>query len=137
MKNKHFFPFYAQSLHYLLPAWLAMPSLPLPGLRTFKWRLTRQARTARRSFRRLMISTSFFDVSGVDADTNFQSRWYAMDIEGEDPNVPFQTSDYTYESGISNTYFQLTNDAGWPTGNYKVEVHMNDVKVGEQAFSVQ
>ena len=79
----------------------------------------------------------FFDVSGVDEGTNFQSRWYALDIEGEDPNVPFQTIDYAYETGKTNIYFQLTNDEGWPTGNYKVEIYMNDVKVGEQAFSVQ
>jgi len=79
----------------------------------------------------------FFDVSGADEGTNFQSRWYALDIEGEDPNVPFQTIDYPYESGISNIYFQLTNDEGWPAGNYRVEIYMNDVKVGEQAFSVQ
>jgi len=79
----------------------------------------------------------FFDVSGIDAGTNFQSRWYALDIEGQDPNLPFQTIDYAYESDIANIYFQLTNDEGWPTGNYKVEIYMNDVKVGEQAFSVQ
>jgi hypothetical protein len=79
----------------------------------------------------------FFDVNGVDTGTNFQSRWYALDIEGQDPNVPFQTIDYAYEADISNIYFQLTNDGGWPTGNYKVEVYMNDVKVGEQTFSVQ
>jgi hypothetical protein len=79
----------------------------------------------------------FFDVAGVDTGTNFQSRWYALDIEGEDPNVPFQTIDYAYEENISNIYFQLTNAEGWPVGNYKVEIYMNDVKVGEQQFSVQ
>lgn len=79
----------------------------------------------------------FFDVSGIEVGTNFQSRWYALDVEGEDPNVPFQTIDYAYESDISNIYFQLTNSDGWPAGNYKVEIYMNDVKVGEQQFSVQ
>jgi hypothetical protein len=79
----------------------------------------------------------FFDVSGVDVGTNFQSRWYGLDIEGQDPSVPFQTIDYAYEADISNIYFQLTNSEGWPVGNYKVEVYMNDVKVGEQLFSVQ
>ena len=79
----------------------------------------------------------FFDVAGVDTGTNFQSRWYGLDIEGEDPNVPFQTIDYAYEENISNIYFQLTNAEGWPVGNYKVEIYMNDEKVGEQQFSVQ
>ena len=39
----------------------------------------------------------FFDVSGVETGTSFQSRWYALNVEGEDPNTPFQTIDYAYE----------------------------------------
>lgn len=78
-----------------------------------------------------------FDVAGIEAGTPFQSRWYALDIEGEDPNVPLQTIDYTYQEGIRNIYFQLTNANGWPVGNYKVEIYMNGTKVGEQLFSVQ
>lgn len=79
----------------------------------------------------------FFDVTGIEPGTNFESRWYALNIEGEDPNVPFQTIDYDYEEGIGNIYFQLTNDQGWPVGNYKVEIYMNGTKIGEQEFSVQ
>jgi len=79
----------------------------------------------------------FFDVKGVTVGNNFQSRWYALDIEGEDPNVPFQTIDYVYEEGIGNIYFQLTNDQPWPVGNYKVEIYLTDIKMGEQQFSVQ
>jgi hypothetical protein len=79
----------------------------------------------------------FFDVKNIEPGTNFQSRWYALNVEGEDPNTPFQTIDYSYEEGIGNIYFQLTNDQGWPVGNYKVEVYMDGTKVGEQEFSVQ
>jgi len=79
----------------------------------------------------------FFDVNNVEPGATFQSRWYALDIEGQDPATPFQTIDYPYKEGIGNIYFQLTNDQGWPVGNYKVEVYMNDAKVGEQSFSVQ
>lgn len=79
----------------------------------------------------------FFDVSGVEPGTNFQSRWYALNIEGEDPNTPFQTIDYSYEEGIGNIYFQLTNDEPWPAGNYKVEIYMDGTEVGEQEFTVQ
>ena len=79
----------------------------------------------------------FFDVNDVEAGTNFESRWYALNIEGEDPDTPFQTIDYVYEEGIGNIYFQLTNDQGWPVGNYKVEIYMNGTEVGEQEFSVQ
>jgi hypothetical protein len=79
----------------------------------------------------------FFDVTGIEPGTGFQSRWYALNIEGEDPNVPFQTIDYAYEEGIGNIYFQLTNSGGWPVGNYRVEVYMDGTEVGEQEFSVQ
>lgn len=79
----------------------------------------------------------FFDVTDIEPGTAFQSRWYALNIDGQDPNEPFQTIDYTYEEGIGNVYFQLTNSDGWPVGNYKVEVYMNGTEVGEQEFSVQ
>jgi len=79
----------------------------------------------------------FFDVANIEPGTNFQSRWYALNVEGQDPNTAFQTIDYTYEEGIGNVYFQLTNDQGWPAGSYKVEVYMEGTKVGEQTFSVQ
>ena len=78
-----------------------------------------------------------FDVAGIEVGTPFQSRWYVLDVEGQDPNTPFQTIDYAYEEGIGNIYFQLTNADGWPVGNYKVEIYMNGTKVGEQLFSVQ
>lgn len=64
----------------------------------------------------------FFDVSGIDSGAVFHSKWYALDIPGEDAATPFKTIDYSYESGISTIYFQLTNSSGWPTGHYKVEV---------------
>jgi hypothetical protein len=79
----------------------------------------------------------FFDVAGIEVGTNFQSRWYALDVEGQDPNEPFQTIDYAYEEGISSIYFQMTSAEPWPVGNYKVEVYMNGAKMGEQTFSVQ
>jgi len=78
-----------------------------------------------------------FDVRGIEAGTNFQSRWYVLDLEGQDPNAPIQTIDYAYERGVANIYFQLTGNEPWPAASYKVEIFMNDVKVGEQEFSVQ
>jgi hypothetical protein len=79
----------------------------------------------------------FFDVNGIEPGTKFQARWYVLDLEGQDPGTPIQTIDYAYESGISNIYFQLTSAEDWPAANYKVEVYMNDAKIGEQTFSVQ
>lgn len=79
----------------------------------------------------------FFDVNNIEPGTQFQSRWYALDLPEQDPNTPFQTIDYTYEEGVGNIYFQLTNSEGWPPGNYKVEIYMSGAKIGEQTFSVQ
>ena len=79
----------------------------------------------------------FFDVNNIEPNTTFQSRWYALNVDGQDATVPFQTIDYTYEEGIGNIYFQLTSAEPWPVGNYKVEVYMNGTEVGEQEFSVQ
>jgi hypothetical protein len=78
-----------------------------------------------------------FNVSGVEPGANFQSRWYVLDLEGQDPNVPIQTIDYAYEEGIGKIYFQLTGQEPWPPATYQVEVYMNDAKIGEQQFTVQ
>ena len=80
----------------------------------------------------------FFSVSDVQSGTQFEAKWYALDGQGgQNASVPFQTTDYTYQSGVSQVYFQLTNSGGWPTGNYKVEVYMAGAKIGEQTFAVQ
>ncbi len=79
----------------------------------------------------------FFSVSNIASGTQFEAKWYALDVSGQNPSVPFQTTDYTYQTGVSQVYFQLTNSGGWPTGHYKVEVYMAGAKIGEQDFSVQ
>ena len=79
----------------------------------------------------------FFDVNSVDVGTYFEGRWFALDIEGEDPNTPFSTIDYNLEDGVSTVYFQLFSDTEWPVGNYRVDIYMEGTKVGEQQFSVR
>ena len=79
----------------------------------------------------------FFEVAGIEVGTKFQSRWYALDVEGVDPSAPVETIDYVSEPNIASIYFQLSPFDSWSPGNYKVEIYMNDVKVGEQQFSVQ
>jgi hypothetical protein len=79
----------------------------------------------------------FFDVSNIPVGTQFEAKWYALDVSGEDPSTPFQTVDYTYESGVTSIYFQLSNSGAWPTGHFRVDVYMAGTKVGEQLFTVQ
>ena len=79
----------------------------------------------------------FLNVSGVKGGTVFESKWYALNASGQDPKTPFKTMDLTYESGGLTIYFHLTNNGAWPTGNYKVDVYMNDIQIVEQQFSVR
>jgi hypothetical protein len=81
----------------------------------------------------------FADLSGMKVGSVIEARWYAVGAEGVDPNSEINTSDYTYESGISYVYFQLsTSDGGdWPNGSYRVELYLDGTKVGEQGFTVQ
>lgn len=80
----------------------------------------------------------FFDVNGVESGAQLQVRWYALNVDGQDPNTPFTTSDYTY-SGEDTIYANIesTDAGGFPVAQYKVEVYLNGAKVGEQQFSIQ
>jgi hypothetical protein len=78
-----------------------------------------------------------FDVNEVEAGSSLEIRWYALDVEGQDPETPFTTSEYTYndeDSIYANIY---STEGGFPAGQYKVEIYLNGAKVGEQQFSVQ
>lgn len=81
----------------------------------------------------------FADLAGLQAGSLIQSKWYAVDAEGVEANLEINTSDYSYESGISYVYFQLsTTDGGdWPPGSYRVELLLDGTKVGEQGFTVR
>ena len=79
----------------------------------------------------------YFDVNQVEAGASFEIKWYALNVEGQDPGEPFTVSDYTY-SDEASLYAQIeSTTGGFPAGDYKVEIYMNGAKVGEQQFSVQ
>ncbi len=87
-------------------------------------------------------SQSFFvfaDLSDIKVGSTIEARWYAANVNGVDANKLINTSDYTYESGITYIYFKLgtTDGSDWPTGTYRVEIYLDGTKVGEQSFDVQ
>jgi hypothetical protein len=82
---------------------------------------------------------AFADISGLKSGQVIEAKWYAVNVEGVDPNLELKTSDFTYDSKADFVYFQISNsnEGGWPAGSYKVEVYLDGTKVGEQAFTVQ
>lgn len=79
----------------------------------------------------------FFDVNGVEDGAAFQINWFALNVDGQDPNEAFLTSDYTY-AGESTIYGHIeSTEGGFPVANYRVEISLNGEKVGEHLFSIQ
>ncbi len=79
----------------------------------------------------------FFDVNGVESGAQLQVRWYALNLADQDPNTPFTTTDYTYNNEATIYANIESTTGGFPAAQYKVEIYLNDAKVGEQQFSVQ
>ncbi len=81
----------------------------------------------------------FADLSGLSKGQLVQAKWYAVSVQGVNPDTELNTSQYSYEQDVSFVYFQLTTSDGsdWPTGSYRVEVYLDGAKVGEQGFTVQ
>lgn len=77
------------------------------------------------------------DVNQVDAGTSFDIKWYALNVDGQDPATPFVTSNVAYSSGNNLSANINSTTGGFPVGQYKVEVDMNGTKVGEQTFDIQ
>lgn len=137
MRNKNLYPILTAVLVIVIVS-LACSSLsPTPGASNFYMATDVDGNNKTTVFSPDNDFFIFFDVAGIEVGTSFQSRWYALDVEGQDPNEPFQTIDYAYEEGITSIYFQMTSAEPWPVGSYKVEVYMNGAKIGEQTFSVQ
>jgi len=79
----------------------------------------------------------FFDVNQVEDGAPFQVKWYALNVDGQDPNTAFVTTDYTY-AGESTIFAQIqSTEGGFPAAQYKVEIYLSGAKVGEQQFTIQ
>jgi len=137
MRNKHLYPIlYAVTV--MLVVTLACSGLSsTPGASNFFMATDEEGTNRTNAFSPTDDFFVFFNISGVEAGTAFQSRWYGLDLPDIDPNVPLQTIDYPYEEGVTKVYFQLTSAEPWPVGSYKVEIYMNGSKVGEQGFHVE
>ena len=80
------------------------------------------------------------DLKNAPAGTTVEAKWLAVQIEGYDPGelIYEQTiNDFTEDSFTGTIYFQLSNDAGWLVGDYKVDMYLNGNFVQSVPFSVQ
>lgn len=80
------------------------------------------------------------DLNNAPAGTVVDAKWLAAQIEGYDSGeLIYEQSinDFTEESFTGTIYFQLSNDDGWPVGEYKVDVYLNGSYVQSVLFSVQ
>ena len=75
------------------------------------------------------------EVANAPDDTNVKAIWYAVQVEGTDPNLVID--EYTVTTGDATVPFTLTNDSLWPLGTYKVEIYLNDELKETIDFSVQ
>lgn len=79
------------------------------------------------------------DLANAPQGTQVEARWTAVDAADTEPNLEFQTQtlDITEESFTGTIYFQLSNDEGWPAGQYKVDLYLNGTLAQTAEFNVQ
>jgi hypothetical protein len=66
------------------------------------------------------------ELSNAPDDTKVRAVWTAVKAEGADPNTKIDEAKAT--SGSGQLQFYLSNDGSWPTGDYKVDLYLNDDK---------
>ena len=80
------------------------------------------------------------DLNNAPAGTVVDAQWRAVQIEGYDSDelIYEQTiNDFTEDSFTGTIYFQLSNDDGWPVGDYKADVYLDGAFVNSVSFSVK
>ena len=79
------------------------------------------------------------DLANAPQGTKVEAKWTAVNAADTEPNLEFQTQtlDITEETFSGTIYFELSNDEGWPTGQYKVDLYLNDALAQTAEFNVQ
>lgn len=78
---------------------------------------------------------AFVELRNAPDDTQLKAVWTGVDIEGEEPNIIINETEFT--SGDDTIYFQLFNDQLWPVGSYKVDIYLNGELATTMTFQVQ
>ena len=77
------------------------------------------------------------ELSNAPKDTKVKAVWTAVKAEGAKPNTKIDEAQTT--SGSGQLQFNLSNQGPWPTGDYKVDLYLNDAKEPNKtlAFKVE
>ncbi|MDP2966257.1 MAG: hypothetical protein Q8N39_09525 [Pelolinea sp.] len=73
-------------------------------------------------------------LANAPEDTVVKAVWYAVDVEGSEPNFILSEKEFT---GGGEMTFNLSNDKLWPIGSYKVELYLNGENQKTLDFAVQ
>lgn len=79
------------------------------------------------------------DLNNAPAGTVAEAKWLAVQIDDYDSGELIYEQaimDFTEDDFSGKIYFQLSNDAGWPVGDYKVDIYLDGVFVQSANFSV-
>jgi hypothetical protein len=68
-------------------------------------------------------------------ETRVKAVWTAVDVMGEDPDTYIYETETT--SGDDTLSFSLTFESLWPTGEYKVDLYVNDELAETLIFEVR
>ena len=63
------------------------------------------------------------ELANAPDDTVVKAVWTAVSVQDTDPNLLIDEAELT--SGDGTLTFNLTNDALWPVGTYKVDLYLN------------
>ncbi len=74
------------------------------------------------------------ELQNAPDDTSLKVVWIAENVDDVDPE--FVMNEYEYIGGDSGLYFDLTNDALWPSGTYRVDLYLNGTLDQSLNFSV-
>ena len=79
------------------------------------------------------------DLKNAPKGTVIKAVWVAVTAADTEPGLEFQeqTFDITDDSFSGTIYFQLSNDGPWPTGQYRVDLYLNDTLSQSLEFTVE
>ena len=82
--------------------------------------------------------TTFYsqvELSNAPDSTTLKAVWTAVSTAGEEPNVLIDET--TLTGGDGSYTFSLQNDSLWPTGQYKVDLYLNETLDRTLTFTVE